>query len=114
MVFGYDDNRIAKLRQDFDTPPRELKLSLDGLIAIRDAADSDDFGLPLSRTKLRSKQHWRVLFDEYLRFEIETGGESKVLVIGTSIAVDASVLTASIRVDARFEADIRAVVESDQ
>jgi hypothetical protein len=60
LVLGHDDDRVAKLSQDFETSPRKLELSLDRLIGVGHSADRDHPGLPLRRSKLRAEQLGRV------------------------------------------------------
>src|SRR5581483_1577078 len=47
------------------------------------------------------------------RLEVETGRHSEILVRRAREAVDAAVLATAIGIDARFEADVRAVVVGD-
>ena len=59
------------------------------------------------------EQSWRVRFDHDPGFEIKAGRESKVLMERPRVAVNAAVLAAAVRIDAGFEAHVRAVVVSD-
>ena len=48
-----------------------------------------------------------------LRLEIEPGGKAEILVGRPGIAIDAAVLAAAIRIEARLESDIGTIVASD-
>ena len=63
--------------------------------------------------QFRFKQLRRVLLHHDLALEIESGGEPKIFVGRPRKAVDAAMLAAAIRIDARLESDIRAVVPRD-
>ena len=59
------------------------------------------------------KQVGRLVLDENLRLEVETRAESQVFVAGSGIAIRAAVLATAIRVQAKAEGDIRALVFGD-
>jgi hypothetical protein len=50
--------------------------------------------------QLRTQQRGRILLDQDLRLEVQPGGEAEVLVRRAGVAVRASVLAATVRVDA--------------
>src|ERR1017187_1763048 len=60
-----------------------------------------------------TQQLGSVLLDDDLRFKIEPGGKTKIFVVRTGVAIDAAVLAATVGIDARFEADVRAGVAGD-
>ena len=49
-----------------------------------------------------------------LRLEIESGGETEILVRRPRVAINATVLATAIRIDARLESDVRTVVARDE
>src|SRR5262249_33586874 len=102
-VLGDDHDRIPKLHEHFETAARELELALDRLIAIGDAAYRNELRLPLWRRELLSQKLRRVFLDQYLCLEVQPGGKAQIFVIGSGVAVDASVLAPAIRVDAGVE-----------
>ena len=55
----------------------------------------------------------RVLLHHNLRLETQARRKAQVFVEGTRITIDAAMLAASIRIDARLKTNVRAVVVSD-
>ena len=114
MILGHDNHGIPKLSKDLQTSAREPQLSFERLISIGNTADRHNLWLPFPRSQLCSKQLRGVFFDKNSGLEVQACGETEILMIRTCVTIDASVLTASIRIDTGFEADIRAVIEGDQ
>src|SRR6185436_14516496 len=77
---------------------------------IGDTADGDGLRLPSRRHQLFAEQFRRVFLHENSGLEIEAGREPEILVIWTCEAVNASVFASAVGIDARIEADVRAVV----
>jgi len=113
MVFGDDGDGIAEFGEDFEAAASEFEAAFDRLIAVGDAAEGDDFGLPFFGGKLFAQEFGSVFLDHDFGFEIEAGRETEVFVERAGVAVDAAVLAAAIGIDAGFESDVGAVVVSD-
>ena len=112
-VLGNDCNRIAKLCEHFETTARDPQFLLDRLIRIGHAAHHQHLRLPAWRLEFRTQQLRRVGFHHDLVFEIEPGGKTEILMRRPRITINAAVLTTSIRIQTRLEANIGAVVARD-
>jgi hypothetical protein len=51
VIFGDDADRVAKLRQHFQTPARQRQPTLDRLVRVGDAGHGDGLRFPLRRGK---------------------------------------------------------------
>jgi hypothetical protein len=80
--------------------------TLDGLVGVRDPRECQELGLPSGEGEFVSQEFRRFLLDEDLRFEIEVGGYTEVLVGGTGVTIGAAVLASPVRVDAQVESDV--------
>ena len=80
------------------------------MVAVGDAAEGDNFGLPFFRGKLFTQEFGRIFLDHDFGLEIEPGGEAEIFVERAGVTIDAAVLAAAIGIDAGFEADVGAVV----
>ena len=114
MVFGHDADGIAELREHFQAAPRDPQPALHGLVTIGDAAHRDDLRFPLRRGEFLAQQLRPVLLDHDARLEIQPGREAEIFVRGPGVAINAAVLAATIWIDTRVEADVRAVVVIDE
>ena len=110
VVLRDDRHRVAELGQDLQTAPRDPELSLDRLVRVGDAGEHDDLGFPARAQERLSQQFRRTVLDQYPALEVQSGGETEVLVRGTGVAVDAAVLAAAVGVQAVLEADVGRVV----
>jgi hypothetical protein len=90
-----------------------LQAALDRLVTVGDAAHREQLRLPSRRREFLAQQARRVLLDHDARLEIQPGGKSKILVRVPRVTIGATMLAAAIRVDARAEGNVRAVVVSD-
>src|SRR5215204_71437 len=112
VVLRDDGDRVPELREYLETAARDPEPPLDGLVGVGDAAHGEHLRLPARRRKLFSQQFGGAFFDQDLALEVQARREAEVLVGGTSVAVGASMIASAIGIDARVEADVRAVVAS--
>ena len=90
-----------------------LQFSLDRLIRIGHAAHHERLRLPSRRLQFGAQQLRRIGFHHDLAFEIEAGGKPEIFVGRPRITINAAVLAAAIRIQARFKANIRTVIAGD-
>jgi hypothetical protein len=67
---------VPELSKHFKTAPRDSSGALDRLIWVRDSRECQQLGSPPRGGKLVSEEFRRVLLDEDLRLEVETGGQT--------------------------------------
>ena len=112
-TLGHNADRVVIGGQHPETAPGQLKLALNRLVGVGDAAEKDRLGLPGRRGQGFVQQVGRVLFDHKLRFKVQAGRESEPLVGRTGVTIDAAVLTAAVGVEADPKADIGAGVVAE-
>src|SRR5216683_3550147 len=110
MILRDDSDRIAELGQDLQTATSQLKAPFCRLITIGHAADGNDLRLPMRAGQFSAQQFGSILLHQNLRFEIQAGREAEILMRGSSVAIDAAVLAASIGIDAGPETDVWTIV----
>jgi hypothetical protein len=60
-----------------------------------------------------AQQLRHILLDHDFALEIEAGGKAEILMKRSRVAIDAAMLAAAIRIEARLKSDVRAVVVAD-
>jgi hypothetical protein len=113
VVLGDNGDGVAELREDFEATAGDLEFSLDGLVGIGHPAADEGFGLPAGAIEFAGEEFGSVFFDHEAGFEIETGVEPEVFVVGTGVTVGATVFAASIGIEAGLHGDIGAGVGGD-
>ncbi len=109
-VLRNDPDRLPALGRHGHAATRDLELPLAGLVAIGDAGKGDQLRPPRGASEKIAEQLGRPIFDEHLCFEIEPGRQAQVLVVGSGVAIAATVGTAAVGIYAKAEAHVRAVV----
>lgn len=112
-VLGDNAHGIAAFGEDFEAAAGDLQLALDGLVAIRHAADGEALRLPTGPGEFFTQQVWRIQLHHDLALKIEAGGEAEVFVRRTRVAIDAAMLATAIGIHTGAEADVRAVIIGD-
>ncbi len=113
MVLGDERHGVAEFGKDLQTLAGELKLFLNGLVAVGDATAGERRRLVPTLEESLAQKTRRLWLDHDAGFEIKTRTEAKVFVIGPGVAVGAAVLTATVGIDGTGETEIRAVVAAD-
>ena len=98
---------MITFRKELDDTAREAVFSLNRLIAIRVRAQCDRAGAVARAGKFCAQQFHRVCLGEKACFEIESWGEFQIGVGRPSVAVDAAMLTATVRIDRLAERNVR-------
>ena len=97
----------------FEAGACDFEPALDWLIGIGDAAHHECLRFPTRRRKFVLEKLGGVFLHHNAALEIDSGGEAEIFVRRSRVAINATVLAAAIRIDARLEADIRTVVVGD-
>jgi hypothetical protein len=113
MIFCDDRYWVSKLGQHLNTAARDPQFSLDGLVWIGDAAQHQRLRLPPWRFQFRAQQFRGIGFHHYFAFEIEAGRKPEILVCRPRVTINAAVLAPAIRIQARFESDVRTRIAGD-
>jgi hypothetical protein len=112
-ILGDHHHGVPELRKHFQTAPRDSSRALDRLVWVRDAGERQRLRSPTRGAKLVAEELRRVLLDEDLGLEVETGRQTQVLVGRAGITIRAAVLAASVRVYARVESYVGTAVSGD-
>src|SRR5438067_1334276 len=108
-----DRHWVSEFRQHFEATARDPQLSLDRLVRIGHAAHDKDLRFPFRRGEFLFEQFRRVLFHHDLALEIQPGRQPEIFMGGPRETIDAAMLATAVRIYARLEPDVRAVVPRD-
>ena len=90
--------------------PGNTEFSLGGLVGISIRTHGDGFADIAGMFQFGPQQLCSIGLGEYLRFEIDAGGQIQVGMAGSGVTVDTAVLTTPVGVDRGFKRDIRGLV----
>jgi hypothetical protein len=110
FVFGDDTDGVAECGEDFEALAGESEFAFDGLVAVGDAAEGDDLGLPAGRGEGLPEQGRGILLDQDAGFEVQTGGETKIFMRRSGVTIDAPVFATAVGVHAHGKTQVRTVV----
>ena len=109
-ILRHNRGRLPCLEHYFQHAARDPQSSLTRLVAIRDARHRNGLALPTGPVQLPPQQSSRIVLDENLRLEIQTGTHPQLLVSRTCVAVHATMLATAIWIDAVMKWNVGAVV----
>ena len=104
---------MPRLGEDLEDRARHALVALDWLIGIGVRTDRDGFADVARARKLSSQQVARIDLVEQLGLEIDAGGQAKIGVRRSRVAVDAPVLASAIGIDRVVERNVGRLVRLD-
>ena len=110
MILGYDRNRIPKCTKHLKAAPGQLETPFDGLVRVCHTRKGNDRRFPGSLRQRLGEEAWRIFLHKDLGFEIQSARQAQEFMAGSRVAVDAPMLTPSIRINTESKTNVRAVV----